>query len=149
MTLDEMLALLPDNDSGEITAADLRTIITELYQLASTVGQNYSYSWSTADLSPGSGKVGMDLDWADTATKVLMSEITSDGESLTFAMLDSALEAQVWISTGTDSRLKATVTGPSLDQGGYRELPVEVYDVHGPAPANNAKVSVTLLVMLG
>lgn len=31
MTLDELLALLPDNESGDITAADLRTIVTELY----------------------------------------------------------------------------------------------------------------------
>lgn len=30
MTLAEMLALLPDNDTGEIDAADLRTIVTEL-----------------------------------------------------------------------------------------------------------------------
>jgi hypothetical protein len=31
MTLNELLALLPDNDSGEIGAADLRTIVTELF----------------------------------------------------------------------------------------------------------------------
>lgn len=31
MTLDELLALLPDNTNGDITAADLRTIVSELY----------------------------------------------------------------------------------------------------------------------
>jgi hypothetical protein len=31
MTLDDLLALLPDNTSGEISPADLRTVVTELY----------------------------------------------------------------------------------------------------------------------
>lgn len=31
MTLEELLALLPDNDTGAIDAADLRTIVTDLY----------------------------------------------------------------------------------------------------------------------
>ena len=31
MTLDDLLALLPDNTTGAISAADMRTIVTELY----------------------------------------------------------------------------------------------------------------------
>jgi hypothetical protein len=31
MTLDELLALLPDNATGQISAANMRTIVTELY----------------------------------------------------------------------------------------------------------------------
>ena len=31
MTLEELLALLPDNTTGQITAADLRAVVTELY----------------------------------------------------------------------------------------------------------------------
>ena len=31
MTLEELLALLPDNTTGEIDAADLRTVVTELF----------------------------------------------------------------------------------------------------------------------
>jgi hypothetical protein len=31
LTLDELLALLPDNTTGEIAAADMRTIVTELW----------------------------------------------------------------------------------------------------------------------
>ena len=34
MTLDEMLALLPDNTTGEIDAADLRAIVTDLFEKA-------------------------------------------------------------------------------------------------------------------
>ncbi len=31
MGLDEMLALLPDNTQGDISAADMRAIVTELH----------------------------------------------------------------------------------------------------------------------
>lgn len=37
MTLEELLALLPDNDTGDIDAADLRTIVTELATATATV----------------------------------------------------------------------------------------------------------------
>lgn len=37
MTLDEMLALLPDNDSGAIDADDLRAIVTELWTYTNNV----------------------------------------------------------------------------------------------------------------
>lgn len=35
-TLDDLLALLPDNDTGEIDAADLRTIVTAIWGEAAT-----------------------------------------------------------------------------------------------------------------
>src|SRR5262245_11244469 len=37
MTLDELLALLPDNTTGEIDAADLRTVVTELFNATAAV----------------------------------------------------------------------------------------------------------------
>jgi hypothetical protein len=40
MTLDELLALLPDNNTGAITPADMRTIVTELYNAAHPPYQN-------------------------------------------------------------------------------------------------------------
>jgi hypothetical protein len=45
VTLDDLLALLPDNDTGAIDAADLRTIVTELWQQTAAgllqVNQNF------------------------------------------------------------------------------------------------------------
>ena len=35
--LDDMLALLPDNTSGDISAADMRSIVTDLYSNAQPV----------------------------------------------------------------------------------------------------------------
>lgn len=37
MTLEELLALLPDNTTGQIDAADLRTIVTELFDKTATL----------------------------------------------------------------------------------------------------------------
>lgn len=39
MTLDELLALLADNDTGDIDAADLRTCVTELWNYTAKVQQ--------------------------------------------------------------------------------------------------------------
>jgi hypothetical protein len=43
MTLDEMLALLPDNTTGQISPADLRAIVTDLY--TGPVYNNYPGPW--------------------------------------------------------------------------------------------------------
>lgn len=37
--LDDLLALLPDNDSGQISAADMREIVTGLWDYTVTVQQ--------------------------------------------------------------------------------------------------------------
>ena len=46
MTLDEMLALLPDNQTGDIDAADLRTIVTELFNDTAAL-QTAVGNWAT------------------------------------------------------------------------------------------------------
>ena len=39
-TLEELLALMPDNDNGEISAADMRTVITGVWdEILATAGQ--------------------------------------------------------------------------------------------------------------
>jgi hypothetical protein len=147
VTLDEMLALLDDNTTGDITAGDLRDIVTGLYELASTVGQVFSYQWTTA-ATPNTGKVTMDLPWAPNASTLLISETTDSGEVLTFSMLDDSPNSELRLSSGS-SKLSATVTGPSVDMGTYREVPISVTEVVGVAPAANAKTSVGILAVLG
>jgi|SRR5262245_11597715 len=47
MTLDDLLALLPDNTVGDISAADMRTIVTELWnQTAAAVAEGQSVEQS-------------------------------------------------------------------------------------------------------
>jgi hypothetical protein len=145
VNLDEMLALLPDNDTGDISAADLRAIVTELHELASTLGQVFSYQW-TPTAPVNTGRLTMDVNWDPSATKLLISETTDSGQVLSFEALDGS-SARVRLASG-GSLLHADVTGPSVDLGNYREVPIAVTEVIGSAPAANAKVQVGVLAVL-
>lgn len=144
MTLDEMLALLPDNTSGDISAADLRTVVTELHRIASSVSAVFSYTWVDADPSPGAGKVTMDQNWSMAATKLLISETTLDGATVTFTSVDAAAAVELLIISAGGGRWRGTVSGPSVDQGGYREVPVTPLEAVDPKPANNEKVNLVV-----
>jgi hypothetical protein len=149
MTLDEMLALLPDNTTGEISAADMRTIVTDLFEKANTYAQTFSYGWSTTGGSPSSGKVVTSpLAWDLTPTEIQINETTSDGYTLVFNLLDASDGGQIWLSAATGGIMKTTIAGPSVDQGSYRSIPVTVDSVSGSAPANNEKVTVTVLALI-
>lgn len=149
MTLDEMLALLPDNSTGAIDAADLRAIVTGLFDAANTYAQTFSYGWSTTGGAPSNGKVMTEpLAWDDTVTHLLLNETTADGYALVFNLFDASSGGQIWLSAANGGLLRTTITGPSVDNGSYRDIPVTVDSFTGPAPANNEKVAVTVLVRL-
>jgi len=147
MTLDEMLALLPDNTTGEISPADLRAIVSDLYDAAHTTGDSYAYKWSTSGGAPNTGYVTMDQPWQTFATTLRISETTSDGLALGFGVLDGAVAARIWLSTAAGAKLTATVTGPSVDQGPYRDVPISVQSIVGNQPANNSAVTVSIAVV--
>jgi len=147
MTLDELLALLPDNTTGEISPADMRTIVTDLYHAAHSASDAYAYRWATSG-PPGSGHVTMDQPWQTFATKIVISETTNDGITPSFGAIDSAVAARVWITGAGGVELVANVTGPSVDLGTYREIPVAVQSITGAQPANNVDVTLSLVVVL-
>src|SRR5262245_36289986 len=142
-----MLALLPDNTTGEISPADMRSIVTDLYHAAHSANDSYAYRWSTS-APPGSGHVTMDQPWQTFATHALISETTDDGMTPSFGAIDSAKAARVWITTATGEQLIADVTGPSADMGTYRQVPIAVQSITGNQPANNAAVTLSLVVVL-
>jgi hypothetical protein len=148
LTLDEMLLLLPDNTTGLISAGDMRAIVTDLYQAANSVSNAYTFKWSNAGTAPAAGHVTMDVPWLTSATKVLVSETADDGTVLSFATLDSAVAARVWITTASGQKLTANITGVSIDVGTYRELPIQVVSIAGAQPANNAAVTVSLIAVM-
>lgn len=148
MTLAELLALLPDNNSGAIDAADLRAIVTELYEAANTYAQTFSYQWLTSGTSPASGKVTADMLWDLSSTIIRINETTSDGHTLLFTLLEEASGTAIWLSAATGGILKATIGGPIVDQGSYRDIPVIVESISGASPANNEKTTVTVLAMV-
>ena len=84
-----------------------------------------------------------------TATKLWVSETADDGVSPTFNLVgDEHSLARIWVATSGGTKLVANVTGPAVDLGNYREIPIAVVEVVGPAPANNDPVTVTAVVSL-
>src|SRR5262245_21878532 len=148
MTLDELLALLPDNTTGEISPADMRTIVTDLFNAAHTLGDSYAYRWSSSPGAQSAGHVSMDQPWLTFATKIQASETTDDGLAPGFATVDNAIDGKFWISNASGSKIEGNILGPSVDMGTWREIPVQIVSIIGPAPANNSQVTVTLAGVL-
>lgn len=214
MTLEQLLALLPDNNTGAIDADDLRTIVTELYtdiaanaqqltvltadvadvaadvggvradltttqaaldsleatvatlggavstlqtdvgeleddvatlQLgANTLDQAFSCVWTTS-AGPAVGKVTADA-WSMAATKIQLNETTDDGQVLSFAVLDNAVSKEIRLLTADGKRLRATINGPTVDQGSFRDIFVTVHEVLGAAPVTNQRVTVAVIM---
>lgn len=147
-TLDDLLALLPDNTSGDISAADLRTIVTELYNDANTRSESYAYDFTT-DVTPATGKVATDQGWQMSVTTLLLNETTGDGMVFPIVLLDRlAVEDRArLILAMPGSSMTMTVTGQSVDQGTYRSIPVTPTKLVGVAPANNALMTLALVVL--
>lgn len=144
MELNELLALLPDNNTGAIDAADLRTIVTELYGQSQTVGQVFGFTWQASTTNPSNGRATMDPTWGLNGTTLRLNNTTDSGLTLTFDVLDSLLDVRLVLVGANDSVLHATKTGPSVNQGTYRDIPIAVQSATGSPPINNEKVSVVV-----
>jgi len=145
MTLDEMLALLPDNTTGEIDAADLRAIVTDLYDAAHTQGVAYTFEW-TDDQTPPNGKLSLNQGWQTFSTTMNLSETSADGQVLTFGTIDAS-RVRIVLHPATGGTLKLDTTGPSTDLGGYRSVPVQVLEITGTSPVNNESMSTAFVVL--
>jgi len=143
MTLDELLALLPDNDTGEISAADLRTIVTDLYHAAHLWGTQYAYQWST-DQTPSNGKVSKSNGWVEASGILHVAETSDEGMAFGVAFLDSG-RCEAIILTAPGIAMQMTPTDVSVDQGGYRDIPVDVVKASLVAPSNNDLLSLTVV----
>jgi hypothetical protein len=146
-TLDDLLALLPDNSSGQIGANDLRTIVTELWLRSSRFGQSFSFVWTGAT-SPAGGRVNMDAGWDAASVALWLSETTNDGQILDFVLFDQSSETEVWLTTQAGAIWHGYATTPSVDSGGFRTITVAAISVTGPVPAANDKVSVNVAVTM-
>jgi hypothetical protein len=137
-TLDELLALIPDEPEGNITAEDLRTIVSDLYGASHTLIDHFAFEWVTS-ATPPAGKISLTGGWSMSASALLMAEMTSDGEATPFGLMDlSDLPVPFLLSTqGRTAYVRGTVTGPAVDQGSYRTVPITVSAIQGVAPAAN------------
>lgn len=135
MTLQEMLDLLPDNDTGEISAADMRAIVTGLYDnsaanrdaIDSLAGSGGSVSgrWQ---VNPQAGEPGgmqvtpKDGTWQSTSA-LRFAKVDQHSADLTNALLladaiygQKAADADVWC--------RWDVSGGPIEQASYVEIPV-------------------------
>lgn len=123
MTLEELLALLPDNNTGAIDAADLRTIVTELYTRDDT---NAAAADGRLDaLEAGTAALDGRLDQAEANITTLQSDLNAleatvaiNSDRLDDLELAGDGYAQVfsylWVTTANPAAGKVTVNAWSM-----------------------------------
>lgn len=148
MTLDELLALLPDNDTGAIDASDLRTIVTELYTRTNDYAQVFGYLWQASASAPPAGKAGVSPPWSMSSDTLTLNEVADDGQNLIFNLIELTENPRVQIVGAGGGVLKANITGVSVDHGSYRDIPIAVTGESGIAPINGEKVSILFLAAI-
>lgn len=151
MTLDELLALLPDNSSGAISAADIRTIVTDLFNHTSAVearvgalevggtdgGGDGTISvtgrWqiqNVPDFTPGNGQVGCDTGSFSTAALIRFNKFEKSSQDMTNGLLNAlGLYGQQW--DNASNWIKWDVTGTPVVVADYVEVPVTFLDGAG------------------
>jgi hypothetical protein len=144
--LNDLLALLPDNSSGEISAADLRTIVTELYNDANSVFNQYAYKWDSGT-TPASGKLNLAAWTADTDTTLYINDVSAGSIALPFGLVDTDPKFTLARDDGT-AKASGTVIGPSVPHSGYHEVPVHLDTTTGTSPTNNTPLTLSLMVTL-
>lgn len=140
-----MLALLPDNTAGDISPADLRAIVTDLYNAAHTIGSTSTYDW-TDDQTPAAGKVSLNQGWQTFSTTMNLSERTAEGGTLSFTAIDAG-PIRLIFYPASGGHLKLDTTGPSTDQGGFRSVPIQVIEFAGGPPPNNDPMTSLFMVL--
>jgi hypothetical protein len=146
MNLSEMLALLPDNTTGEISPADLRAIVNDLYTSANTVTESWAYDWTT-DTTPQAGKICANNGWSMTTTMLHVSETTGEGMLMSFAAVDRQTSPVHLELASPGHKMHVLVIGPSVDQGHYRDVPVQTMTVVGTSPVNNDLMTLAAAVL--
>lgn len=130
-----MLALLPDNSTGEISAADLRSVVTGLWNRLTSVSRE-PYKYTTTAIAAGQVTVSS---WAVGSAVVSVSETTRDNATTPWISFESGL---IWLKRNDGSgEVIGTITGTPVVQSGYRDVPVNFTEASGTAPGNNADVT--------
>lgn len=149
MTLDELLAYLPDNSTGAIDASDLRAVVTGLFdmvteleasiqaiQVGDSGGTTISLTgiWQVnpqAGTDPGGAQVTQDTGVLDTATWLRFAYADKNDVVLTNALLAATTiyvqnqqDASRWVKYTVDS---------TADSGTYVQVDVTVADSGGTA----------------
>lgn len=141
-TLDDLLALLPDNETGQITAADLRTVVSELW-VHSYLAEEFAYNYSNT-IPPSSGNIHVNV-WSTAVATIDISDTSVNSQQLATALLDNPGTLVRLRNTNPSGVMFAKVTAPATVGSGNRTLHVAGLSATGSAPTGNTKVSVTVL----
>ena len=134
-TLDDLLALLPDNETGDISAEDMRQVVTALWTETQKARSAFSYQWGDTAPVPDDGNVSMDAGWALGSTVLHISKTTKDGEVLPSAQSVGAFGAHFTFLGAGATRLEGIVLGAPADNATYFDVPIEVTLASGSASA--------------
>lgn len=118
MTLEELLALLPDNNTGAIDAADLRTIVTELWN--NNADADSVNEAQDTELTALDGRVdGVETENATQNTAITTLDGRVDAVEAVNATQDTAIAAVEGINTTQDTALTSLDTRvDALEAGG-------------------------------
>ena len=150
-TLDELLALLPDNDTGAIDAADLREVITGVWNEGATAGaalhaelaaladyvqtiqpgggdtRTVTGIWQINPQNGAPGSRQMSADEGGFATTPALNFYKLDQSNTDFTLpLMSATSLVGQQQSDSTHWIRWVVNGDALDMGAYVQVPVVV-----------------------
>lgn len=144
---EDLLALFPDNETGDISAADMRTAmqlvaeqfqqnaarISALEQTLPTVGVSLSGIWqlnAAAAGVPGGEQVTCDTGQFGTATVLNFANQAAGGTDFS-NVIEGAATIYAQQQRNANNWVRYTVTGPGTDHGTYTSVPVDVTSAGG------------------
>ncbi len=128
-TLNDLLALLPDNNTGDIDASDLRAIVTALWERAAgSLAGNWQIN-PQVGANPGGGQVTSE---SGDSTGAWLRFATQDKNNIDFTGIAGASSTII----GQQSQNAANfavwdITGAVTSGSGYFEVPVSVTQLGG------------------
>lgn len=160
MTLDEMLALLPDNTTGEIGADDLRTIVTEIWNgfvaangRVSALEQETGHAtvndaWQLdagAGAVPANGEISCDTGVYNAATWLRVATDASNGKDYANVLM-AATSLYLQEQSAADNWVRYSVASPTRTAN-YVQFAVTVLGSAGSLPLELPPQTVGVLMI--
>lgn len=155
MTLDELLALIPDQPEGNISAADLRTIVTELHSETAAIENRVALlesrfnvaifrgAWQFVDTAPPPTGSQLRMDNADQtlATELHFRVLDTTGVDQTALFAQDITAIRLQDEDNAAAYRLYTVTGPAVVATGTAVVPV-AFESGGAALPNQRVLAV-------
>jgi hypothetical protein len=161
MTLEELLALLPDNTTGAIDASDLRAIVTELYNISGSLearivsveasaGEiSYNGIWQFNPIEgavPQSMQLSVDQVPITDATWARFWPVDLTNQDMRNFLTTAT---KLYVQQENDARNWAyyDVTGAATDNGSYVQVPIALQSFSGSSSASQWQRVLVIMTM--